>query len=649
MNDIEIHLLINYSDSSESFKFHFYLSSETTFDDLLDFVSTFKTKKLICCCYNFFIQIYSFYNCNYEWKPIEMNEKMENLIKRNKCEIKLSENEGECICGKIMQYSKTKIIKMYNQLKENFENINNKNNENLRTIKKLEDEISIIKSAIDKDFETLNKLKEFGIAEDLKESNTLIINKKTNEIMPNKPSISQKNEKIFDNDFENFYDVIINIKSVKDLTKGWKIKMNERGKKNYEQYKDKKILKIGVIGNANKGKSYILSKISKIDLPSGTSIRTKGLSIKYPDLEIFIDRKIALLDSAGLETPVLRDNKNGKNNLDSKELFKEKSREKLITELFLQNYIIHNSDILILVVGILTYSEQKLLNRIVTEVKRAKINKPLYIIHNLKTFVEQVQVEEYIKKYLLQSATFTLVKGEKISTKITENTGIHFYEEGTKIFHLIFANEQSNAGLFYNRYTLEFLEKTYQSVTDLKSFDVIKTVKERFIEISKEIIENKEKKIFLMEDFDENDELIKLKNIENITLKKCLIDELGFSNLKGNGFEPNYNYYQKDENLIVRVECPGNSKCVANLDYSGEFTIIKLKGIKKRDLEPEENIYNNREFDEFTLEILYKAGDYLIKNEEPKKEEKKGIIIFSFKLEKKFIAKENEEEEEDMV
>ena len=54
MNDIEIHLLINYSDSSESFKFHFYLSSETTFDDLLDFVSTFKTKKLICCCYNFF-------------------------------------------------------------------------------------------------------------------------------------------------------------------------------------------------------------------------------------------------------------------------------------------------------------------------------------------------------------------------------------------------------------------------------------------------------------------------------------------------------------------------------------------------------------------------------------------------------------------
>jgi hypothetical protein len=48
-------------------------------------------------------------------------------------------------------------------------------------------------------------------------------------------------------------------------------------------------------------------------------------------------------------------------------MFREKSREKLITELFLQNYIINNSDILIIVVGILTYSEQKLLNRIKIE------------------------------------------------------------------------------------------------------------------------------------------------------------------------------------------------------------------------------------------------------------------------------------------
>ena len=73
--------------------------------------------------------------------------------------------------------------------------------------------------------------------------------------------------------------------------------------------RDEPALKIGVIGNADKGKSFILSKISKIDFPSGTSISTEGLSIKYPEIREYVNRKIALLDSAGLETPVLKETK----------------------------------------------------------------------------------------------------------------------------------------------------------------------------------------------------------------------------------------------------------------------------------------------------------------------------------------------------
>ena len=174
----------------------------------------------------------------------------------------------------------------------------------------------------------------------------------------------------------NFYDVIVNIQPIKDIIKGWNIKVSKN--KKYEDMIKDKVLKIGVIGNSNKGKSFVLYKISKIPLPSGTSIKTEGLSIKYPELEEYIDRKIVLLDSAGLETPILKENKvdsklpnlNNENvndiiNINNDyDLFKEKSREKMITELFLQNYITYNSDILIVVVGLLTYSEQKLLNKI---------------------------------------------------------------------------------------------------------------------------------------------------------------------------------------------------------------------------------------------------------------------------------------------
>ena len=233
---------------------------------------------------------------------------------------------------------------------------------------------------------------------------------------------------------EDFYDVIINIKSVKEIEKGWDVRINERGEKAFNEFKNQEIIKIGVIGNSNKGKSFLLSKISKISLPSGTSIRTEGLSIKYPELEGFENRKIVLLDSAGLETPVLKDEdylqkeenikekiNNEKEKEDNeigikeKELFREKSREKLLTELFLQNYIINNTDILILIVGILTYSEQKLLNRIKTEIKKSKIKKPLYVIHNLKTFYSKKQVEDYIEDYLKKSATFELKERHKIS------------------------------------------------------------------------------------------------------------------------------------------------------------------------------------------------------------------------------------------
>ncbi len=106
---------------------------------------------------------------------------------------------------------------------------------------------------------------------------------------------------------ENFYDVIIDINSILNLKEGWKVEMTERGAKKYEDFKDEELIRIGVVGNVNKGKTFILSKLSKIILPSGTSISTKGISVKYPELKDNNKRKYILLDSAGLETPIKKD------------------------------------------------------------------------------------------------------------------------------------------------------------------------------------------------------------------------------------------------------------------------------------------------------------------------------------------------------
>jgi len=157
--------------------------------------------------------------------------------------------------------------------------------------------------------------------------------------------------------------------------------------------------------------------------------------------------------------------------------------------------------------------------------------------------------------------------------------------------------------------------------------------------------------------FDNSDNLdiksIKLYQPENIILKLCSIDELGFSNFKSNEFEPNYNYYIKDDQLIVRVEAPGNSTIESSIKHIGEYTTIKLKGSKNKDKEPEEleqNIFNSREIGNFSLDIPLKTEEYLIKNELPKIEKKNGIFILSFKLEEKEskVIKYNSNQEDEI-
>ena len=62
---------------------------------------------------------------------------------------------------------------------------------------------------------------------------------------------------------------------------------------------------------------------------------------------------------------------------------------------------------LFLVVGVLTYPEKKLLNRIEKTLKTMmntnKIYKKHFVIHNLESFVEREQVESYIDEYLKNS------------------------------------------------------------------------------------------------------------------------------------------------------------------------------------------------------------------------------------------------------
>ena len=579
---------INISVNSLKYGFYYSFNNNATFSDLLEYFSFLVPHLNICTCYQFVASKNNksieenCFNIPHQSKVGEYKEFLNNII--------LEKKEDICKHDKynILLASKKDII-------NNYEKIISQNNKEIDKYKK---ENSSLK-------EELSKIKFLS--------------------QPN-------NEKL-----KGFYDIIVHIDSVKDINKGWKIEMNEKGKRNYDEFKNKNILKIGVIGNANKGKSHLLSKLSKINLPSGMTIKTEGLSIKYPEIQLKNKRKIALLDSAGLETPVLISDIISRKN-ESNELFKEKSREKLITELFLQNYIVNNSDILLVVVDCLSYSEQKLLMKIKKERERVKERKPLlYVIHNLKTYITIEQVQDYINKTLLKSATFKLVLGNKDPNE----KGIFFCEipndkkakNEPAIYHLIYANEDSEAGKYYNPFTLKFIEQYYNYMNNLGNYDVIQTIKERFVEKYEEIVEKGEK--INMNSFENsNPNLIKLKNEKEIILKQCFIDELGFSNLKSNGFEPKYNVFQEDNKIKVRLEVPGHINIQSDIEEGGNYNIIKLSGKKKEDSKPEkleDNIYNTREYGEFSLEIPI-SKDYIFEREKPFYNRIDGLHMFEYNL-----------------
>ena len=307
----------------------------------------------------------------------------------------------------------------------------------------------------------------------------------------------------------------------------------------------------------------------------------------------------------------------------------------------MQSFIISTSDLLLVVIDKLSFSEQKLLNKIKRESKIRKEKKKIFIIHNLKTYRTIKQVEEYISGILLKSATFELRKGDNITSDTRKvKTGVYFTELNQKdlsVFHLIFAADDSEAGKHYNAYTIDFIEGQYNNDWKKEKFDVIEKVKEKFSEYSKRYLEQK----IEISDFNSNEDniqskIIKLKEKKDLSLKKCIIDEIGFQTFKGNGFEPQYNYFKNGNTLEIRVELPGNvAPIIGSPECMEENTVITIRGEKKRDKIPEkfeENIYNSRDFGNFNLEIQFKTEDYRINSTIKDKKLKQGILFLTYEL-----------------
>ena len=441
----------------------------------------------------------------------------------------------------------------------------------------------------------------------------------------------------------NLYDVILELKSLSKLKEGFPIIYNtERGKKKVDESKDKDGIVITAIGNSNQGKSFILSRISELDIPSGHSISTKGLSIIFPENLSKKDsnKRFIILDTEGSQNAIkVEEEERNKiyklNELEKIEKIEEASRDRQMTENFLQGFALDSSHIVIAVVGQLTFQDQKFLNRIKDVCK----NKNLFIVHNLMFLEKKEEVENHIKDVIESSLFFNLEKqnmivftnsankeekkekeeNEKKEKEENEKDTVNriIYVESSNsgkkeshIIHLILAKEGSEAGDYYNKSTISYLRESVIAIPKQQKFDILEKFKkylyntsseyfdfvtskknendkknenekEKVQESEKEKKDDKEKVQVIEKEniIIENDNIIRVDVTFDLNLKKCFTDEIGITSYKGLMTTPPFGYYKKDDTFVIQIEYCGKleknyivKKNILNGQY--KFTII---------------------------------------------------------------------------
>ena len=463
---------------------------------------------------------------------------------------------------------------------------------------------------------------------------------------------------------DDFYDVTLNLKSLANITEGFEIQYTDKGRKKVEELKEKDGIVITAIGNSNQGKSYILSKISDLNIPSGYSISTKGLSIFFPDnlAEKGANKRYIILDTEGSQNAITIEDKEERIKFDKlkgierMDTIEARSRDRQMTENFLQNFALDSAHIVIAVVGQLTFQDQKFLNRI----KESTKNKSLFIVHNLMFLEDKVQVKEHMKDVIQSSLFFNLVERNMISlvkgTKEEENKKnnenetyfVESIEDATKskinhIIHLIMARENTEAGNYYNNSTIKFLKNQIQAIAQQSKFDVIKKFSKYLCLYSSVYFDVPQ----IDENIFEKGQLLKKENIKieddtfkvevpKLSLKKCFIDEIGLTSYKGLISTPPFCYFKKDNKFTIQIEYCGKLeevKVKTNvLNGQYKFTIIgKTVKIDKNQIKP---IISNIEEGDFIVSFAVGLNFITINNKgfEKVDDDKNGIINIIYDL-----------------
>ena len=292
-----------------------------------------------------------------------------------------------------------------------------------------------------------------------------------------------------------------------------------------------------------------------------------------------------------------------------------------------------------------------------------KNKKYLYVIHNLQSFINKEQVQDYIKNILMNSATFNLEgkkeiimddifdmdeenNNENLELKEEEEDDTPEYYTGIykslTVIHLIFINDNCEEKSF-NNFTKKKME-TFFNISQRTEFNIQEQIKNKILQLLKDYCKNeiKEENLKIEENKEEkNSRKIFYKSDESLKLKRYLKNDE--SNTRSE-LKPKYSYYisnkEGKEKLNILIEAPGeitDEKISPRKTTNNKNYLIQYKGKKslnEEEMKQKDNIkIVGREFGEFILDISIPLKDYEILNlDEPECQREKGIEIIKYEL-----------------
>jgi len=313
----------------------------------------------------------------------------------------------------------------------------------------------------------------------------------------------------------NSYDMVFNFNSFQQLKKdGWIAYFTQEGYKKYLESNVKFVNVIGMVGNKNRGKSYLLGRIIERDNYnplSGFLVTTYGISCNFPLIKKNNNSSplpLITLDVAGKDNPLLQ-NAFYQNN----ENINLIARDQKVTEIVLSDFIIQKSNILIACIEQLTFAEQEMLKTLIERLKQKEIEdfetRKLIVIHNLMNITTIKGIKDFINDILLNSLTFELEEQHMSDTEEYKDSDKVFYiqnfENGCEkdnqeknkleVYHLIIGND------FNDEIKKNYNEPAFRLIRDLITVDSQR--KSNIIEEFRNfIIENSKKKYLSGEKFE---------------------------------------------------------------------------------------------------------------------------------------------------